>query len=93
VDTEDPDEVDNLDAEYREDSNSVKLTWDADDDDINEVYIYRGGGRGFAVNSGSRIAENGNNDEAYTDYDVERGRNITISLSVEMRQKIIVARL
>lgn len=73
VDTEDPDKVSDLDAEYDEDENSVKLTWDADDDDINKVYIYRGGSRGFHINSGSRIGKNDDNDESFTDDDVERG--------------------
>lgn len=73
VDTEDPDEVSDVDAEYDEDENSVKLTWNADSSDIDMVYIYRGGSKGFNVSSGSRIAKNDDNDEDFTDHDVERG--------------------
>lgn len=73
VDTEDPDKVSDLDAEYNEDKDAVKLTWDADDDDIHKVYIYRGGSRGFHMNSGSLIGKNDDNDETFNDDDAERG--------------------
>lgn len=73
VDTEDPDKVRDLDAEY-DDDNSVKLTWNADDDDIEKVYIYRGGSKGFHANSGSLIGKNDDKDESFTDDDVERGK-------------------
>lgn len=73
VDTEDPDEVSDVDAEYRDENDSVKLTWDADDDDIDEVYIYRGKSKSFHINSSSRIAKNDDNDEDYTDYGINEG--------------------
>lgn len=73
VDTKDPDEVSNVDAEYNEANDSVKLTWDADDDDISEVAIYKGDSKSFGVDNGSRIAELDDSDEGYTDNDVDRG--------------------
>ncbi|MFA5925544.1 MAG: chitobiase/beta-hexosaminidase C-terminal domain-containing protein [Parcubacteria group bacterium] len=73
VDTRDPDNVKNLDAEYDEEENAVKLTWNADDSDIDEVLIYQGKSRDFRVNSGSRIAKNDDSDDGYTDDNVSRG--------------------
>ena len=73
VDTNNPDEVDNLDAEYRADRDDIKLDWDVNDDDIDQVFIYRGGSRTFNTNSGNRIGENDANDETLNDGDVELG--------------------
>ena len=73
VDTHDPDEVEDLQATYKEDTNGVKLEWDADDSDIKDVYIYRGTTSDFKVNSSSRVAKNDHSDEDFTDYDIERG--------------------
>ena len=73
VDTNDPDNVSNFEGEYRSDTTDVKLTWNADNSNIYKVYIYRGGSRSFSVNSGSRIAKNDDNDEDYTDDDIELG--------------------
>ncbi|EKE20234.1 MAG: hypothetical protein ACD_8C00035G0001 [uncultured bacterium] len=75
VDTTDPDSVDNLDAEYQPefDGGRVRLSWDVNDSDIDQVYIYRGGSKNFNVNSSSRIARNDKGDETFSDYDVELG--------------------
>lgn len=73
VDTNDPDEVEDLQATYNEDTNGVKLEWDVDDSDIKDVYIYRGTTSDFKVNSSSRVAKNDHSDEDFTDYDIERG--------------------
>ncbi|MDA3815101.1 MAG: Ig-like domain repeat protein, partial [Patescibacteria group bacterium] len=67
VDTQDPDEVRSVDAEYKGDDNKVKLSWDVEDSDIYKVYIYRGGSRNFKADSTSKIAENDDNDETYND--------------------------
>jgi hypothetical protein len=67
VDTQDPDEVRDVDAEYKAEENEVKLSWDAEDSDIYKVYIYRGGNRSFKADSTSKIDENDDNDETYSD--------------------------
>lgn len=73
VDTQDPDEVSGLDAEYREQQDDIKLDWNADDNDIDKVYIYRGGSRNFNINSGNKVAENDDNDETYSDNNPDFG--------------------
>jgi len=72
VDTEDPDEISNLDAEYKSEIETVKLTWDADND-VDEVYIYRGGSRGFDLNSSTLLTKQDGNDDTYNDDDVNLG--------------------
>ena len=72
VDTDNPDAVSDLEAEYREDTNSVKLTWDAEDD-VEKVYIYRGKSSGFNLNTTSRLTKQDADDDDYTDDDVTRG--------------------
>jgi hypothetical protein len=67
VDTQDPDEVRGVDVEYNSEENEVKLSWDAEDSDIYKVYIYRGGNRSFKADSTSKIDENDDNDETYSD--------------------------
>ncbi|KKP69179.1 MAG: Cable pili-associated 22 kDa adhesin protein [Candidatus Moranbacteria bacterium GW2011_GWE1_35_17] len=73
VDTLNPGVVEDLDANYEEDRNIVKLDWRTPDADIYKVYIYRGKHRDFHINSGSRISENAENDEEITDRDVKIG--------------------
>ncbi|OGI29826.1 MAG: hypothetical protein A2288_03645 [Candidatus Moranbacteria bacterium RIFOXYA12_FULL_44_15] len=73
TDTRDPDNVKDLDAEYEEKNNEVELSWDAEDSDIDKVYVYRGDNRNFKVGSDSRIARNDRDDESYTDDNVSRG--------------------
>jgi len=74
VDTTDPDNVNSFQAEYRPGTTDVRLTWNVNDNDIKDVYIYRGGSRTFTVNSGSRIVINDNNDESYNDNNVNPGQ-------------------
>ncbi|MFA7319767.1 MAG: chitobiase/beta-hexosaminidase C-terminal domain-containing protein, partial [Parcubacteria group bacterium] len=71
VDAQDPPTVKGVSAQYDKNKNAVKLNWDASDDDIYKVYIYKGDNKHFAINSGSRIAENDDNNEDLTDSDVE----------------------
>jgi len=73
VDTQEPDEVRSVDAEYKGDDNEVKLSWDVEDSDIYKVYIYRGGSRNFKADSTSKIAEKDDNDESYNDDDFNLG--------------------
>ncbi|MGW8185535.1 MAG: Ig-like domain-containing protein [Candidatus Moraniibacteriota bacterium] len=73
VDTVNPEAVRGLDAYYDKDKNTIKLDWRAQDDDIYKVYVYRGSNKNFNINSGSRIAENADNDEEITDRDVVMG--------------------
>jgi hypothetical protein len=73
IDTNNPDNVKNIDATYKQSPNRVQLTWDANDSDIDLVYIYRGKSKNFSVNTSSRIAKNNRSDEKYSDYDVEPG--------------------
>ncbi|MFZ2984831.1 MAG: right-handed parallel beta-helix repeat-containing protein, partial [Candidatus Moraniibacteriota bacterium] len=73
VDTVDPDNVDHLDATYRQLPNRVQLTWDVNDSDIDSVYIYRGKSKNFSVNTISRIAKNNRNDTNYSDDNVTPG--------------------
>ncbi len=73
VDTRSPRNVENVDAKYDEEKNELKLSWDSNDSDISKILVYRGGSRGFSVNSGSRVTENKDGDDSYTDKDVERG--------------------
>lgn len=74
VDTEAPPTVKNVDAQYDRDENAVKLNWDANDDDIYKVYIYKGDNKHFALNAGSRLAKNDNGNEDITDNNVEVGK-------------------
>lgn len=73
VDTQDPDEVNDLDAEYRDDEDDIHLTWNVDDNDIDRVFIYRGSSSSFNTNSGNKIGENDDNDDTFNDDDVEIG--------------------
>lgn len=73
VDTEDPDEVNDLDAEYDDTEDEVELTWDVDDNDIDRVLVYRGGSSNFNTNSGNKIGENDDNDDTMSDGDVSVG--------------------
>ena len=72
VDTEDP-EISNLDAEYKADIETVKLTWDVEGD-VDRTYIYRGGSRGFDLNGSTRLAKQDGNDDTYNDDDVRFGK-------------------
>jgi parallel beta-helix repeat protein len=74
VDTEEPDEVDDIKAKYEKDKNAIRLSWDADDEDINQVYIYRGSKKNFDANSGSLISKNDDNDTSLLDDKVEIGK-------------------
>jgi len=74
VDTKNPDTVKSVDARYDEKGNAVKLNWNADDEDIYQVYIYKGDKKHFAINFDSRIAKNDNKNEDITDNDVEVGK-------------------
>jgi hypothetical protein len=62
-----PDEVRDVDAEYKAEKNEVKLSWDVEDSSIYKVYIYRGRNRSFKADSTSKIAENEASDETYND--------------------------
>jgi hypothetical protein len=73
VDTEEPDEVNNVNADYSDSPASIKLTWDTADSDIDKVYLYRGTSKTFDANSHSRIAKQDDNEESYTDTDVTPG--------------------
>lgn len=83
VDTTDPDEVNDLDAEYREDRDDIKLDWNVDNADIDQVYIYRGGSEGFNTSSANRKEINNANDETYDDGDVELGETYYYKLISE----------
>ncbi len=76
VDTNDPDNVTTLRGEYdgTVTPDEVNLTWNIDDNDIDKVYIYRGTSRNFTVNTSSRIAINDDDDETYTDNNVNRSQ-------------------
>ncbi len=80
VDTQNPDPVKDLEAEYKEDTNTVKLTWDAEDD-VNKVYIYRGKSRGFNLNSSSRLKKQDAGDDDYSDDDVSLGEKYYYKLT------------
>lgn len=73
VDTQNPPTVKSLDAHYDTGENAIKLNWDASNDDIYKVYIYKGTSKDFHVNSGSLLAKNDNKDESTTDKDVAVG--------------------
>lgn len=73
IDMDSPSNVQDLDATYKQSPDRVQLTWEADDSDIDQVYIYRGKSKDFTVNTSSRIAKNNRSDEKYSDYDVEPG--------------------
>jgi|GEM_PF-5611610 len=73
VDTKAPDEVSKLRASRDKDKGGVKLTWSANDEDIDQVYIYRGTNRHFAINHDSLIEKNDRRDDSYTDTDVKPG--------------------
>jgi hypothetical protein len=72
VDTEDPEDPNGFDAEYRAGSQTVRLSWDADGD-VDKFYLYRGGSRDFDLNTSTRIAKQDGNDDAYND-DVSLGK-------------------
>jgi hypothetical protein len=72
VDTEDPEDPNDFDAEYRAGSQTVRLSWDADSD-VDKFYLYRGGSRDFDVAGRTRIAKQDGNDDAYNDDDIELG--------------------
>ena len=74
VDTNNPDEVSNLDANYQEEQGRIQLTWDVNDDDIYQVYIYRGDNRNFHVNPSSRLAKNDRHDTNFSDNNIEPGQ-------------------
>ena len=73
ADTREPDHIKNVDADWNADTKKVKLSWDVEDSDIDKVYIYRGGRKGFHVNNDTKIAENNDNDESYSDDDRKPG--------------------
>ncbi|HOW60848.1 MAG TPA: hypothetical protein P5548_03685 [Candidatus Moranbacteria bacterium] len=73
VDAEDPNEISDLDAKYDSENVFVNLSWNADDSDIDMVYIYKGKSKDFKIDNNSRIAKNEKNDENYTDQNVKRG--------------------
>jgi hypothetical protein len=73
ADTREPDHIKNVDADWNADTKKVKLSWDVEDSDIDKVYIYRGGRKGFHVNNDTKIAENDDNDESYSDDDRKPG--------------------
>jgi hypothetical protein len=72
ADTRSPDNVKDLDADYDEGDNEVKLSWDVESSDIDKVYVYRGDSRNFKVGSDSRVARKNSDDESYTDDNVNR---------------------
>lgn len=73
VDTEAPDMVESIDADYDDAAEELELTWQANDSDIHQVHIYRGTSKGFDINSSSHTVTNDDDDEDFTDKQVEEG--------------------
>ncbi|HWQ60586.1 MAG TPA: hypothetical protein VN420_05595 [Candidatus Fimivivens sp.] len=73
ADTKDPDEVSHLRVSWDKEKDGVQLSWNADDEDIDRVFVYRGKDKHFAINRDSLIRKNDRRDESMTDTDVKHG--------------------
>lgn len=73
VDTNDPDNVNHLDATYDNGANEITLDWGVDDPDTYQVYIYRGTSSGFTVDNAHLMNKNDASDENLTDHNPDLG--------------------
>lgn len=73
IEQTDPDAVNDLEAEYRPETKSVRITWSVDDERTEEVRLYRGTTGTFSVGSDSLIATQDANDDSYTDDKIDFG--------------------
>ncbi len=74
VDTRMPNKVDNLDAKYHRTPNRVTLTWNVNDQDISQVYVYQGKSKTFVADSRTLVSINNPTDKNYTDFNVQHGK-------------------
>jgi hypothetical protein len=66
--------IEDLKAKYDSDKERVKLSWDLkNDDNADEVKIYRSKKSSFKTNSSTRIGRQDASDKTFSDYDVEEG--------------------
>jgi len=82
-DTEAPDRPENVKLTHNSNENTIKVTWENNDDDIDEVSVYMGDDKDFDKNSESRITKNDYNDEDVTVYDIEPGKTYYFKLVAE----------
>lgn len=69
----DPHSVKNLKAKYDADKKCVKLSWDLDQDNADQIRIYRSKKNSFNTNSDTEINRQDSDDETYKDCNVKKG--------------------
>ncbi|MDO9231038.1 MAG: DUF5011 domain-containing protein [bacterium] len=69
----DPNEVRNLKAKYRSDTQCVKLSWDLNEDNADQTRIYRSQKSSFGADSDTEIERQDSGDKTFRDCDVSRG--------------------
>lgn len=69
----DPNEVRNLKARYRSDTQCVKLSWDLNEDNADQTIIYRSQKSSFGADSDTEIGRQDSGDKTFRDCDVSRG--------------------
>lgn len=74
IDTQFPNQVDNLVANYHRNPNRVALTWDVNDQDIDLVYVYQGKSKDFVADNNTLVSTNNPVDNHYTDFNVKHGK-------------------
>jgi len=83
VDTEAPDRPENVDLTYNSEERTIKVTWENNDDNIDEVSVYMGDNKDFDKNSDSRITKNDYDDKDVTVHDIEPGETYYFKLVAE----------
>jgi hypothetical protein len=78
VDTEEPNEVDDITVEYND--GVIELRWDTDDSDIHDVYLYRGREKTFSKDRHSLTAKIDGDEDEYDDDNVEPGDKLYYKL-------------
>lgn len=78
VDTEEPNEVDDITVEYSD--GVIELRWDTDDSDIYDVYLYRGQEKTFTKDRHSLTAKIDGDEDEYDDDNVEPGDKLYYKL-------------
>lgn len=82
-DTEAPDRPENVELTYNSDENTIKVTWENNDEDIDDVSVYMGDNEDFDEDSDSRVTKNDYDDEDVTVDNIKPGKTYYFKLVAE----------